>query len=157
MPILYNNNPTIIHTVTIHLVRGNPVFRATIVSPGETPTFRASCVWPGVTTTFRALQSRPRKTPTFRAPHTATMCGGCRASGASRIAGLALGNSLHDNFSLPCGPRHWYFSIPSWGGYPLMAMRSHPHTPDSNTRCVRPAGTGSQFLFISVTDHPHCL
>ena len=69
MPILYNNNPIIIHTNNICLVRGNPVFCTSIVSPGETPTFRASCVSPGVTPTFRALQSRPRKTPTFCAPH----------------------------------------------------------------------------------------
>ena len=103
MPILYNNSPII--TNNIRLVRGNPVFRAFIVSPGETPTFRASCVSPGVTPTFRALQSRPRKTPTFRAPHTTTMCGG------RRTAGLALGNSLHNYYSLPCGPRPWYFSI----------------------------------------------
>ena len=63
MPILYNNNPIIIHTHNIRLVRGNPVFRASIVSPRETPTFRASCVSPGVTPTFRALQYRPRKHP----------------------------------------------------------------------------------------------
>ena len=63
MPILCNNNPIIIHTNNIRLVRGNPVFRTSIVSPGETPTFRASCVSPGVTPTFRAPQSRPRKHP----------------------------------------------------------------------------------------------
>ena len=120
MPVLYNNSPMIIHnnnpiiirTNNIRLVRGNPVFRASIVSPGETATFRASCVSPGVTPTFPALQSRPRKTPTFRAPHATTMCGGRRGSRASLTAGMALGNSLHDYYSLPCGPRPWYFSIP---------------------------------------------
>ena len=73
MPILYNNNPLIIHTNNIRLVRGNPVFRASIVSPGETPTFRTSCVSPGVTPTFRALQSRPRKHP-FSAHLTQPLC-----------------------------------------------------------------------------------
>ena len=63
MPILHNNNPIIIHTLNIRFARGNPVFRASIVSPGETPTFCASCVSPGVTPTFRALQTRPRKQP----------------------------------------------------------------------------------------------
>ena len=63
MPILYNNNPIIIHTKNIRLVRGNPVFCASIVSPGKTPTFRASCVSPRVKPTFRALQFRPRKHP----------------------------------------------------------------------------------------------
>ena len=43
------------------------------------------------------------------------------------------------------------------GRVSLIVIRSHPHTPDSNTHCVRPAGTGSQSLFISVIDHPHCL
>ena len=63
MPILYNNNPIIIHTHNIRLARGNAVFHASIVASGETPTFRASCVWPGVTPTFCALQSRRKKHP----------------------------------------------------------------------------------------------
>ena len=73
MPILYNNNLLIIHTHNICLVRGNPVFYTSIVSPGETPTFRASCVSPGVTPTFRALQSHLRK-HSLSAHHTQPLC-----------------------------------------------------------------------------------
>ena len=134
MPILYNNNPIIIHTGNIHLVRGNPVFRASIVSPGETPTFRASCVSPRVTPTFRVLQSRPRKTPTFHAPHTTSMCGGRRVSGASLTAGLALGNSLHYNCSLPCGPRPWYFSIHRLGRVSPYGYEVSPPDPEVYSR-----------------------
>ena len=50
MLILYNNNPIIIHTNNIHLVRGNPVFRASIVSPGGNTHFsRILCLARGNT------------------------------------------------------------------------------------------------------------
>ena len=126
MSILYNNNPIIIHTVTIHLVRGIPVFRATIVSPKENTHFprtsHSHYVWRP-----QGFGSLPNSRP-------------------------VVGKLPTQQFQSSMRSTSLVLLYTQLGRVSLMAMRSHPHTPDTSTRCVRPAATGSQSPFISVTD-----
>ena len=131
-PSLYNNSPT--HSKYFRL--GNTRLpRTSSIAWGNTHFPRTWCLARGKAPTSSLARSQhPRQPQGFGSPLSAS---------------LDPGNSLHDSRCLPCGLRTVLSYIPSYGGYPLMAMRFHLHSPDSNKCGMRPAETGPQITLFT--------
>ena len=134
IPILYNNNqynPTVTHNQS---------------RPGNTRLPRNNTLTWG-NTHFPRIFNLARGNTHFPRTHTATLCGCCRASGASKNILLRL-------WETPCATllvfpaTHISSALrnPARAGIPVWLGVSNPHFPDSISLCVRPAGTGSQLV-----------
>ena len=148
VPVLYNNtNPNTFNTYISSRPGNQPSsahIRATMFSPGETPTEPRTCA---VILSSEENTHQPRRSPNAHLRgyiltrenthqpriYTATQCGCLKASGASQ-----MGNPLHDEYVFPA------LSSSLLGQVSPFRWEVPTHYPDSSSRCVRPAETGSQ-------------